>query len=279
MHTYAAPGSYRIRVVYDTGNESEAFAQIAQARRTLTVSVAGGGRVTGGGIDCPGTCSVTVDQGTVVPLSAAPGSGSSFAGWGGLCSGTGTCTVTMTADAAISASFVAASERPPQPSPTPTPGPAPTVNVDVVVAPAGGTVLVKVKGTNRFVELKAGQEIPLGSEIDTRKGRVTLTSVPKAGAPPETADVLRRPLHRHAGRRHHEPHAVRAARRVPEARPRRRRAKKAKTRRLWGSGKGTFRTPASTARRPCAAPSGSCRTAAPGRSRGSTEGVVECATT
>ena len=39
--------------------------------------------------------------------------------------------------------------------------------------------------------------------------------------------------------------------------------KKPRKRRLWGNGKGAFRTSGNTARPPCAARSGSCRTAAP----------------
>jgi hypothetical protein len=42
-----------------------------------------------------------------VTLTAAPASGSTFAGWSGACSGTGTCQVTMNADTAVSATFSA----------------------------------------------------------------------------------------------------------------------------------------------------------------------------
>jgi hypothetical protein len=40
-----------------------------------------------------------------VSLTAAAASGSSFAGWGGSCSGTGACTVSMTAARTVSATF------------------------------------------------------------------------------------------------------------------------------------------------------------------------------
>ena len=78
---------------------------------------------------------------------------------------------------------------PPQPPPTPTPQPTPTpvVNQTVVAAEIKGTVKVQLKGTKTFVDLDATRGIPMGSTIDTRKGRVELTSVPKAGAPPEKA--------------------------------------------------------------------------------------------
>ena len=76
--------------------------------------------------------------------------------------------------------------------------PTPVVNRTIVVGPARGTVKVKVPGAKRFVELDSTIGIPVGSSVDTRKGRVTLTSIPKAGAPPETADVLRRAVQGHA---------------------------------------------------------------------------------
>ena len=60
-------------------------------------------------------------------------------------------------------------------------------NVDPYVAMLGGefinhgkqqsgTVRVKVRGSNRFVELEEGQQIPVGSVIDTTRGRVTIVA-------------------------------------------------------------------------------------------------------
>jgi hypothetical protein len=44
------------------------------------------------------------------------------------------------------------------------------------VQPVGGTVLVQVPGTNRFVRLNNITEIPVGSQIDATRGTVRLTS-------------------------------------------------------------------------------------------------------
>jgi hypothetical protein len=76
---------------------------------TLTVSLSGtgGGSVTGAGISCPGACSHSYPVGTNVTLTATPGSGSTFAGWSGACTGTGACTVKMTANQSVTATFSA----------------------------------------------------------------------------------------------------------------------------------------------------------------------------
>jgi hypothetical protein len=70
------------------------------------------------GIDCGVACSGTYAAGSVVTLTASPASESSFAGWGGDCSGTGTCTVTMSAARSVQAQFEAVSATTPTPSPT-----------------------------------------------------------------------------------------------------------------------------------------------------------------
>lgn len=65
----------------------------------------GEGTVTGTGINCGTDC----DQGfaaiDTVTLTATAAAGSTFAGWGGACSGTGTCTLAMTVARAVTANF------------------------------------------------------------------------------------------------------------------------------------------------------------------------------
>jgi Divergent InlB B-repeat domain/RTX calcium-binding nonapeptide repeat (4 copies) len=76
----------------------------------LTVSVAGSGAgtVTGQGIACPGDCSQSYLKDAAVALTAAPASGSHFAGWSGACSGTSaTCNLTMNAGKSVTATFTA----------------------------------------------------------------------------------------------------------------------------------------------------------------------------
>lgn len=53
---------------------------------------------------------------------------------------------------------------------------APVVGVSVNVAPVSGTVLVRVRGTQKFVSLAQLRNVPVGSELDTTRGRVRLVS-------------------------------------------------------------------------------------------------------
>lgn len=76
---------------------------------TLSVSVAGAGAGTvtsvPAGINCGGDCSEAYSDGTAVTLTAAPASGSFFASWSGVCSGTAVCNVTMDAAKSATATF------------------------------------------------------------------------------------------------------------------------------------------------------------------------------
>jgi VCBS repeat protein/List-Bact-rpt repeat protein/FG-GAP repeat protein len=76
---------------------------------TLSLTLAGSGRgsITSSpaGINCPGSCASSFDSGTAVTLTAAPSSGSVFAGWSGDCTGTGACSLSMSADESATATF------------------------------------------------------------------------------------------------------------------------------------------------------------------------------
>jgi hypothetical protein len=58
------------------------------------------------GISCGASCSAKFAQGSEVILKASPSSGSTFAGWGGACSGTGSCVMSVEeADLSVTATF------------------------------------------------------------------------------------------------------------------------------------------------------------------------------
>jgi hypothetical protein len=122
----------------------------------------------------------------------------------------------------------------------PPPVTAKTVNVSV----RKGRILIKIPPSKKFVELKGALQIPVGATIDARKGRVNLVSTGPGGvtqlawfydgifkigqtrgAKPVTDLALAEPLAK-----------------CPKARKASAAAKKKKTRKLWGEGKGAFRT-------------------------------------
>jgi hypothetical protein len=72
---------------------------------SIVKSGTGAGVVSGSGISCGWTCTQSVAPGTVRTLTAAPVTGSYFAGWSGPCSGTSTCVVTVSAATSVTATF------------------------------------------------------------------------------------------------------------------------------------------------------------------------------
>jgi DNA-binding beta-propeller fold protein YncE len=131
------------------------------------------------------------------------------------------------------------------------PVPAPVMGKTVGVAPGKGVVRIRRAGSRSFVTLAAGASLPVGSIVDTRKGSVTLSSSAGAGKVQAAAfsagmfevrqqkgsaitDLhLRGPLAGCPKRGGHL--TARAA------------ARKRPARRLWGDGKGRFRTHGSSA--------------------------------
>ena len=52
----------------------------------------------------------------------------------------------------------------------------PAMGETMVVAPVEGTIKVKERGTDTYTPLAAGEEVPVGSVVDSRRGAVKLTS-------------------------------------------------------------------------------------------------------
>jgi hypothetical protein len=127
--------------------------------------------------------------------------------------------------------------------PPPPPGddeqlPAPESGESVNVLPKSGTVKLKLRGSNRFVELKEGQQIPVGSTIDTTKGRVTLVAA--GGQQADFYDGIFR-ISQGKGAKPLTTLTLVEAISCPKA-GRAVVAAKKKKRRLWGDGSGKFRT-------------------------------------
>jgi hypothetical protein len=133
---------------------------------------------------------------------------------------------------------------------TTTPGvlPPPVAGKTVNVKVAKGKVRIKLPGSKKFILLTDPRQVPLGTIFDTTKGRVTLTSAADKGGGTQHAWFYRgifkvgqtkgaKPLTdlTLAGPK---PSCKKTARKSAHAAAK----KKPKTRRLWGDGKGAFRT-------------------------------------
>jgi hypothetical protein len=100
----------------ETAASASALFEVAQpdlslAGATLSIVRSGDGSgeisTSDTALDCGDACDERIAQGSSVRLSAAPASGSVFAGWSGACAGVAdaTCTVTVKGDTAVGASF------------------------------------------------------------------------------------------------------------------------------------------------------------------------------
>ncbi|MGK7296039.1 MAG: InlB B-repeat-containing protein [Candidatus Wenzhouxiangella sp. M2_3B_020] len=131
-------------------------ATFSQNQDVLTIQVSGSGSVTSSpaGINCPGDCSESYAQGTVIDLTAAADPGFTFDGWSGDCAGTGSCQVTMDQARSVTATFTQ------------------------IVHP----LTVQVSGSGSVASSPAGINCPGDCSEDYGEGTaVTLTATPDAG--------------------------------------------------------------------------------------------------
>jgi len=99
-------------ITLNASQQVTATFNIIQNAPTLGVTLGGSGKGTVTsvpvGISCQPTCSASFTAGTQVTLNAVPATGSSFAAWGGACSGNNpSCTITLAANeqASVTATF------------------------------------------------------------------------------------------------------------------------------------------------------------------------------
>jgi Bacterial Ig domain/RTX calcium-binding nonapeptide repeat (4 copies)/Divergent InlB B-repeat domain len=210
------------------GGTASASVSVNVGTFTLSASKTGNGRITSTppGIDCGTTCNADFVNGSTVTLAARPDTGWSFGGWNGACTGTGACTVTMDAAKAVGADFL---------PPPPTPGE--TANL----ALNDGTVLFKLPQTDDFVHLQGATQVPIGTEVDTDDGAAKVTV--SRGVTLDTSEfydgmfTVLQPGPRSLGVLRLEGGSF-----LDCVSSYRALAKKRSVRRLWGSGKGHYRT-------------------------------------
>jgi 6-phosphogluconolactonase (cycloisomerase 2 family) len=147
---------------------------------------------------------------------------------------------------------------PPGPGAAQQPPPEPDYREEVLVEPVSGRVLVKVPGSNRFVPIEELTVLPVGSIVDVRRGRVELIVETGDGGPVQRAVFhggifqIRQLAGATASQRGRRPRPltelvlrgdVGPCRGTAKQRARRSAGAAAgKKRRLWGNGKGRFRT-------------------------------------
>ncbi|MDA0184717.1 hypothetical protein OJ997_30725 [Solirubrobacter phytolaccae] len=148
--------------------------------------------------------------------------------------GSGDTVVEPTPTPTVTATPTAEPTTVPTPVATFVPTPAPTPTATPNAEPTEGTVKVKRPGSSAYVELDAKQGIPLGSTVDTKRGAVKLRDA--TGGEAEFSQGIFK-LSRAGGvtvLTLTEPLAP--CKKASAAK------KKAKSRKLWGDGKGAFRT-------------------------------------
>ena len=129
--------------------------------------------------------------------------------------------------------------NPAPPGPTlPPPVAGRTVNVELV----SGKVRIRRPGSNRFVTLTAEAQIPVGSSIDTRNGRIAITAA-QGGGKTASADFYDG-LFKLTQTKRSKVTSLTLTERLscPRKGSASAAAKKKKKRRLWGDGSGKFRT-------------------------------------
>jgi len=123
--------------------------------------------------------------------------------------------------------------------PVPSPAPGKTVNA----LPVSGTVKVKLPGSNRFVVLSAGQQLPVGTTVDTTKGRVTLVAAADTSGGSAQADFYDGIFKIGQTRGSKPTTTLKLVEKLSCGKGRASAAaKKKKKRKLWGDGSGRFRT-------------------------------------
>lgn len=132
----------------------------------------------------------------------------------------------------------APAQPPPQPPPAP---PEPQFNRTVVVTPSG-TVRVRLPGAARFVPLTTLDDVPFGATIDAKRGAVVLRARTRRGGPIETVRLFDGIFRINQSGDVVSFTLTEALATCPRRGSAAANQKKPKSRKLWGDGKGSFRT-------------------------------------
>jgi hypothetical protein len=120
--------------------------------------------------------------------------------------------------------------------------PTPEPDKTVVIQPVSGKTLVKLPGSSKFEPVDVTRGIPNGSTVDTRKSRIRLFAIPKAGKPAESALFYDGIFKLKLAGGITELQLVEQLAKCPSGKASAAAKKKPKSRKLWGDGSGSFRT-------------------------------------
>ncbi len=125
--------------------------------------------------------------------------------------------------------------------------PPPVTGYTVNVSVRKGRIFIKIPPSKRFIELKGAMQIPVGATVDATKGRVNLVSTTGAGAQTQLAwfyDGIFKIGQTRGAKPITDLALAEALAKCPKAKAKAKAsaAAKKKTRKLWGEGKGAFRT-------------------------------------
>jgi hypothetical protein len=126
------------------------------------------------------------------------------------------------------------------PVPTPTPVPSPVAGKNVNATPVSGKVKVKLPGKKTYTNLTGEQQLPVGTSVDARDGRITIVAAGKGGKADFYDGIFK--ISQTKGTKPLTTLTLTEKLSCPKAKKASAAVKKKKSRRLWGSGKGSFRT-------------------------------------
>jgi hypothetical protein len=123
--------------------------------------------------------------------------------------------------------------------------PPPVTGKTVNVSVRKGRIFIKIPPSKKFVELKGALQIPVGATIDATRGRVNLVSTTGTGDQTQLAwfyDGIFKVGQTRGAKPITDLKLAEALAKCPKKGKASASAKKKKTRKLWGEGKGAFRT-------------------------------------
>jgi hypothetical protein len=133
---------------------------------------------------------------------------------------------------------------PSQPPPDDGELPPPVAGKTVNALPKSGRVRIKLPKTDKFVRLRQGQQVPVGTVFDTRNGHVTLVAAANRQGGTATAEFWAGIFRLGQNRKARPTTTLTLTEKLscPKAGSATTAAKRKKKRRLWGNGSGKFRT-------------------------------------